>query len=739
MDHLHSPLTTIVSAMFFGVALSVGAKRAKIPVIAPLLLGGVFFGPEVLGIINTDSLGSGLQIFISLFVAIILFEGGLTLDPGGFKKAHGTISKLLTIGIIITWLGTAFAIYFIFKFPLSFSLLAGSLVIVTGPTVITPLLQRIRVKEKLHHILHWEGVLIDPIGVFIAILCFEWLAIEGSAAMHIGQFAGRLLLGVFIGAGGGFAIFYTLKLNWIPEDLMNVYVLTAALFLFGVSEFFIHESGILTVVVAGLVLGWKKPARLRNILQFKTELTELSIAILFVLLAANLKLENFLKLGWNGVLVLFIVIFLIRPLNIFASTLGSSLTTRDRLFLFWVAPRGIVAGSMASLFTLRLGNTYADVTFLESFTYSVIGVTVILQGVSTEYVAKWLGVMAPAKKDWLIVGAHVFARKIASFISKTSETTCILVDTNYDEIREAQNEGFRAHNGDALSVSGMPEDVQPLIGNVLALTDNRDLNELICEKWQPFVSRSHLFRWSPQHSERTENPVGTPVWANLPKPSRVAYDLRNRDTILVSSRIEQASAKLLPGTVPLFSRTNGEFDLTELEWKGKGEVLLYQQITLHLPLFVHAEHILKLDVTTYEDLISEALYHTRETHPEIPYEHTRSLLLAREYDFPTKLGHGVAIPHAHCKAIKEPICLIVRVPAGLELHAYDGELSKLFFVLLSSTADPEMHLILLADIAKIASDPELVDWILEEPDPNKVKQSLLSVKAEGKDSVKMQS
>lgn len=740
MEHLHSPLTTIVSAMFFGVALSVGARKANIPVIAPLLLGGVLLGPEVLGLIHSESLGSGLQILISLLVAIILFEGGLTLDPAGFKKVHGTISKLLTIGILITWVGTALAIFFIFNFSFPFALLAGSLVIVTGPTVITPLLQRLRVKDKLHHILHWEGVLIDPIGVFIAILCFEWVILKGSPALHLGQFAGRMLLGIVVGAGGGFVIFGVLKRKLIPEDQMNIFVLTAALFLFGVSEFFMHESGILTVVVAGLVLGWKKPSRLKHILQFKTELTELSIAILFILLAANLKLENFAKLGWSGLLLLVIVIFAIRPLNILASTWGSkNLSTRDRLFLSWIAPRGIVAGSMASLFTLRLANSdFANITFLESFTYSVIGITVILQGFFSEYVAKFLDVRAPAKKGWLIVGGHVFARKIASFISKTSDAACILVDTNLAEVEEAKKEGYQAYQANALSISALPEDMQPLIGNVLALTDNRDLNELICEKWQATVEKSHLFRWSTPETERSDDLVGMPIWNELPKPSRVAYDLRNHDTILVSSQLEQTSSKLLPGTVPLLSRSEGHFELKEFQWQGKGEVLLYQQITLHLPLFVHPEHILQVDLSTYEELISHVLYHVRKTHPEVPYEHTRSMLLAREYEFPTRLGHGVAIPHAHCSAIEEPLCVIVRMPQGLELQAYDGELTKLFFVMLSSTTDPEMHLILLADIAKIASDPELVERLIYEPDPKQVKQNLLSVKADGKNAVKLE-
>ena len=217
METVYIRLSTIVLSIFVGVALSILARYLRVPAIAPLLIGGVILGPEVLGFVDTKSLGEGLRLIIGLSVATILFEGGLTLEASGFKKAKGVISRLLTFGVLITWFGTAVCVYFLFDFSIPMSLLAGSLIIVTGPTVITPLLQRIKIKEKLHHILHWEGVLIDPIGVFIAILCFEWLSIQGSFAGHLGQFGLRMLIGIGIGALGGYCLLYTSPSPRDPE------------------------------------------------------------------------------------------------------------------------------------------------------------------------------------------------------------------------------------------------------------------------------------------------------------------------------------------------------------------------------------------------------------------------------------------------------------------------------------------------------------------------------------------
>ncbi len=729
MDHTLASLTTVIVAMFAGVSLSILAHHLRIPAISPLLIGGVVLGPQFLGIVNTAMLGDGLRVIISICVAIILFEGGLTLDLAGFKKSGGVITRLLTVGVLVTWLGTAAAVILIFQFTPAMALLAGSLIIVTGPTVISPLLQRIKVRENLHQILHWEGVLIDPIGVFIAILCFEWLGIEGSFWHHFGQFSLRLLIGVSLGFLGGIIVSKLLQKEWIPKEQANIFVLVAALLLYGISEFFVHEAGIMTVVVAGLVLGWRRPERLGHIQQFKSELTELSIAILFVLLSANLELKNFVELGWTGVLIILVVLLVIRPLNILVSTFKSSLSIRERLFLSWVAPRGVVAGSMASLFALQLQETHADsAAFLETFTFAVIGVTVLLQGFLSEYVAKWLDVKAPTQKGWLIVGANAFARKLADFIQKTCQGRCFLVDTNYDDVLTARQQGLTVLHEDALDLDAFPEHLFPQIGNLLAVTDNRKLNADICDRWQKIVPKERLFRWSSRKNGRDQKKMtGTIIWSDL-KPSTVAADLLEKEVVLIKTRIERIQEKLISGTVPLLSYQEGVLMPNDFSWQGEGEALLLQPLTLHLPFFMLAENILMLKSDSYEQLIKTTLEHARKTHPELPFERTKKMLLEQEQYFPTTLGHGVAIPHAHCSDLKEPICILARVPDGIDMHAYDGEFSRLFFVLLSPAADPETHLVLLADIARIASDEKKVQTILDMESTEEVVKFVMSIK-----------
>jgi len=255
MDIGYLQLSTIVFAVFVGVCLFILSRFIRIPPIVLLLVGGVIFGSESLGLIHPESLGDGLRLIISLCVAIILFEGGLTLHSEGLKKAPKVIWRLLTLGVLITWLGTAILIHLLLDFSVTISLLAGSLIIVTGPTVIAPLLKRIQIKKKLYYILHWEGVLIDPIGVFIAILCFEWFSIEGNFITHIWQLSYRLLIGSVLGFTGGKIITLLLKKEIIHEDQANIFVFASALFLFGISDFIMHEAGLLTVVIAGLVIG----------------------------------------------------------------------------------------------------------------------------------------------------------------------------------------------------------------------------------------------------------------------------------------------------------------------------------------------------------------------------------------------------------------------------------------------------------------------------------------------------
>ncbi|MEC7230525.1 MAG: cation:proton antiporter, partial [Verrucomicrobiota bacterium] len=279
-------LWALCFAVGAGCLLTVLSRRLHLPTIVLLLFGGFALGPEWLQVLQPNALGDFLPMIISLAVGLILFEGALTLDLKEFKETSTVIKRLLTIGVLITWLGSALTAYMVFDTSPAFSLLMGSLIIVTGPTVIVPLLRRIRVQQKLASILHWEGVLIDTIGVFTAILCFEWV-VEGGGAVAIPSFLIRVASGAAIGLIGGYSIYWVMKKNWVPDNIVNAFALATAMLIFGATELIKPEAGLLSVTIAGLIVGIKKPRQLREIKAFKAEIVDLLIGMLFLLLVAR--------------------------------------------------------------------------------------------------------------------------------------------------------------------------------------------------------------------------------------------------------------------------------------------------------------------------------------------------------------------------------------------------------------------------------------------------------------------
>ena len=654
-------------------------------------------------------------MIISLCVAIILFEGGLTLNAEGIKKTPKVIWRLLTLGVLITWFGTTGLIYFILDYSFSLSLLAGSLIIVTGPTVIAPLLKRIQIKGKLFNILHWEGVLIDPIGVFIAILCFEWLSIEGNFFKHIEQLSYRLMIGTLFGYVGGKLITLLLKKELIPKEQINIFVFGSAIFLYFVSDYVSHESGILTVVIAGFVLGWTNPPRLKHIQKFKSELTELAIALVFILLAANLELRHFLEMGWSVIIVLAGVLFLVRPLSIMLCGYRTTLSFREKVFLSWIAPRGVIAGSMASLFGLKLTTLgHSNAIFLETFTFSVILSTIILQGGSARKILLWLKLEEPEKRGWLIIGAHLFSRKVAQFIERISKGSCVFLDTNSDAIQEAKQAGLVAFQGNALSLKPLPKEITDSIGYVLALTDNRDLNQLICEKWSEAIENRKLFRWTSQNNEVEQQIAGKgiPIWPTLPKPSQVSYDLKTKEKTL--HQMDNLTSKTVERTSLILMTESQE----EISFNRPADIstatkfLVLQRVSGLLTGLLRKQHVMFIQPDSYQEAIETVIKRMAEIYPELANRHILSELLTRELAFPTTLAHGVAAPHLHCSALTEPICFLAHISKEIDLRTYEGEPVKLLFVLLSQESEPDLHLRILAEIASATSTPEKVQTLL---------------------------
>lgn len=701
--HANEVLATFTSASALGVCLLTASRYLRVSPIVALLFGGVVAGPSVLGLIDPHTLGEGLATIVSLSVAVILFEGGLTLDIKGYRSASKEIIRILTIGVLVTWLGTTLLIRWLFGFDWAFCLLAASLIIVTGPTVIGPLLQQIRVKRKLHDILHWEGVLIDPIGVFVALLCFEYyVSTDVSENFAMNDFVLRFVVGFTIGVVFGLMLDLVLRRGWVDKGHVNIFVLAMAMMNFYVADMVIPESGLLSVTVAGLLLGSRKVPQLRDIVIYKTELKDFLIGILFVLLAANLDLGSFLSYGWKLFVVVICMIAIIRPLNIFASTIGSSLATSEKWFLSWISPRGIVAASMASVFALRLRESgIENAVFLEAFTYSVIVGTVLIQGISAGAVGNALGVIRPVPSGWIIVGAHPLGRKVASFIAKEG-LDVVLVDTNAREVRFAKKEGLVAIGEDAMQLDpeAFPETYG--CGNLLALTPNPDLNRMLCRRWSEFMEGDHLLRWEKSGYETAENQhllVGKSVWTNLPL-----------------DRWMQPSAELPPIHVcfagtdskpapnqTLFTLGDGTLHPSYVESTSEQtRWLVYDDAesrhNLGLPL--EPDDVVFSSKESLAEIYSELLCHIRRHQPRIDPALLCDEMCRREEDYTSILGHGIAMPHSWTDAVDRPIVLVARPKKEVTCHVTGGVIN-IVFMLLSPPGSPKEHLEHLAFIAQL--------------------------------------
>jgi NhaP-type Na+/H+ or K+/H+ antiporter/mannitol/fructose-specific phosphotransferase system IIA component (Ntr-type) len=717
-------LQTFVFALVAGVLLIGLARRIRVPSIVLLLLGGIALGPQFLGFIVPSHLGDGLKTVVACAVAIILFEGGLTLDLRGYRAASLVIQRLLSVGVLITWLLTAAIIWALFRQGLLFSLLAGSLVIVTGPTVIGPLLKRVRVDPRVHHILHWESVLIDAVGVFIAVLCFEWMSPEVGGGAAFVQFLGRIATGVGIGLAGGLIADQMLRRRWVPEEMINPFALAAALAVLGACELVFAESGLLGVIVTGFTLAVRAPRKLKQIQEFKAQLTDLLIGLLFMLLAANLDLGEFLRFGWRLPLAVAAVMFLVRPLNVFASAAGTGLNVREKLFLSWVAPRGIVAASMASLFAIILGERgHSSADFLEPFTYSVIAATVVIQGFSAGIVAHLLGLLRPPPNGWLIVGANRFACEIARFIAQEAKVPCTLVDSNARLVNEAASNQLDAIRADALDPTLTEALEEREIGNVLALTDNEDLNTLVCQRWAPLVGSHRAHRWvtSGAGKAHDESKAGAPVWPSIPRPSVLSAELPAGHARLLV-RTTPLPAKR-PGHTLLAASVDGDIALAKVPEGTLPETARFLYLRRELDYLVRSlnpQLILRLEMSELGEIIRATIDRAVQVEPKLSREESLRELLDRGLARGSAVGHGVAVPHVYSKGMTKRMCAIVQTPRGAEIPTPDDAPVRLIILIMNPVGDPEGHLATLADIARLISDSERMERIFEAAVPEGV-------------------
>lgn len=457
------------------------AWRIRIPAILPLLMCGLLVGPG-LHILNPDLLfGDLLFPLVSLAVAIILFEGSLTLEFRQIQGHGAMVRNLVSIGVIVTFIIIALATYLLMGTDWRISALFGALVVVTGPTVIIPMLRSVKPSAKIANILRWEGIIIDPIGALLAVVVYEFIiSSRDTALLNTLQTFGTTL---FIGFGFGWAaariLIEALTRSWLPHYLQNPATLTFMLGIYAMSNFIEHESGLLTVTVMGMVMANSRKLDIDGILEFKESLSVLLISALFILLAARLDLSTFVALGMPMVALLVVIIFIARPASVWLSAVGLDLNWKEKLLLSWIAPRGIVAAAVSALFALKLGDLgwqHADI--LIPMVFMVIITTVVLQGLTAKYLAMGLGLQEPPAQGFLIFGANDSARAIAKTLLELGIKLRI-ADTNWENLRQARMEGIPVYFGNPASEHASNHVDLTGIGRLLVLSPYKQLNPVV--------------------------------------------------------------------------------------------------------------------------------------------------------------------------------------------------------------------------------------------------------------------
>ncbi|MCP3914001.1 MAG: sodium:proton antiporter [bacterium] len=503
---------TILIGLTAIAVLGIGAQwlawRLHLPSILLLLLVGLIAGPG-LGLLDPDKLIGRDLLFpiVSLSVAVILFEGGLTLDLSELKEMGGHLLRLVTVGVAVTWLLAALCAHYLAALDWPLAVLLGAILTVTGPTVIGPLLRHVRPSGSVGPIAKWEGIVADVIGATLAVLVFHALSegpAEHAVSGTIWGLAKTMLVGGALGLAGALALSAPLRRHWIPDYLQSPVVLAVVLGIFTLSDHIQHESGLLAVTLIGFLLANQKRTPIKHILEFKENLRVLLISSLFIVLAARLSVADLEATSLGDVAFVLALIVIVRPAAIFLSTWRTSLTTNERLFLCCMAPRGIVAAAVSALFATGLVKHYEDAQRLTSLTFLVIIGTVACYGLAAAPIARRLGLADSNPQGALVVGGGRFGLELARALARAG-VAVTLVDTNRESVRNARLAGIQSTYGSVLSEEVEHRIPMGGLGRLFALTPNDGVNSLAALHFTELFGRAEVYQL-PCQTHSSEGP-----------------------------------------------------------------------------------------------------------------------------------------------------------------------------------------------------------------------------------------
>ncbi|MFP4477237.1 MAG: cation:proton antiporter [Desulfatibacillaceae bacterium] len=551
-------------ALTLGIALAAGmigqsiGHHLRIPGIVILLLMGVLLGPDVLGVVRPGSLGSGLNILTGFAVAVILFEGGMNLKQRSLQRQQHSIRRLILVGGAVSVAGGALATRYVMGWDWRNALLFGTLIMVTGPTVINPLLRRYKVKRKVGTVLEAEGVLIDAVGAVAATVALD--AALSPSLTTVQGIAGHLFLNLGFGAVAGVVAGYLLARvlaheSAVPEGTEKVFTLCMVLALYQFCDTVIPESGVAAVCVAGIVVGNADMRSQKGLAEFKEQLTVMLIGLLFVLLAADVRLTDVVDLGWRGAVVVVLLMAVVRPVSVALGTARTDLNRRERFFMGWIGPRGIIAAAVASLFAVEL-NHYGlpGGNELRALVFVVITATVLWAGLTGGLAARLLGLRRPSDSGWVILGANETSRAVAKILRETGDEV-VSIDANPDVSQAAQQDCTRVIFGNGLNPRYLLRAEIDTRAGALALTTNAEVNLLFLRNVRRMARLNRLYA----AIDGGENNISPEMIHGA--QGQVAFG-RYVDMALWNSRLRRGQVQLVRTRFDPKKRKNGDADAT---------------------------------------------------------------------------------------------------------------------------------------------------------------------------------
>ena len=488
----------LISIVALGVFSQWIAWSLRIPAIVLFLVSGVLAGP-VFGVINpTHDIGEVLSPLVGLAVAVILFEGGLSLRLHEFKEAASGVKRLVSVGAALSWLLYTLAAYYIGDLSLAVSLLFGAILIVTGPTVIIPMLRQAGLNRRTASYLKWEGIINDPIGALLAVLVFQYFVFAGADAGNGAQvfvdLGWAILISFALGGGVAVALGWAFNHIWVPEYLKAPVTFAFVLVIYGLASEIFAEAGLLAVTVMGMVMGNLSIAGMAELRRFKEYITILMVSTVFIVLTADLDPNVLLHLDWHAAALVFAVLFVVRPAAVFLSTMFTDMNWRDRTLVAWIAPRGIVAAAVAGVFGPRMIEAgYGGAEQLLPLIFAIVFSTVILHGFSIGWLSRWLRLSAEPN-GVLIVGASPWSTELARALTNELNVQVLLVDSSWHRLRTARLAGVRVLYGEVLSDQIQQSLELNEIACLLAATSNDAYNALVCSHFVTSLEHDRVFQ-----------------------------------------------------------------------------------------------------------------------------------------------------------------------------------------------------------------------------------------------------